>query len=246
MLELLTFENAVALLTLTGLEIVLGIDNIVILAIMSGRLPLEEQSKARRIGLGLAMIMRVALLLSISLIMRLQQPLVTLAGHAVTGRDMVLFGGGLFLLWKSVREIHEHSLTVNSPVEPTAPAYAGKVARSFSVVIAQIVLLDIVFSLDSVITAVGMAQQVSVMVAAIVIAVLVMMLFANAICDFVNRYPTIRMLALAFLLLVGVVLIAEGAGKHIERGYIYFAMAFSLGVEILNLRFGERTPTKAR
>ncbi len=238
--DLLTMENVIALLTLTGLEIVLGIDNIVILAIISGRLPKAKQGKARRIGLGLAMIMRIALLLSISLIMRLQQPLFTVMDHAVTGRDLVLFGGGLFLMWKAVKEIHEHSLSVRRAEDPEVPVYAVKRSRSFVITIGQIVLLDIVFSLDSVITAVGMAQQVTVMVAAIICAVLVMMLFANAVCNFVNRYPTIRMLALAFLLLVGMVLIAEGAGKHIERGYIYFAMAFSLGVELLNLRFGGR------
>jgi len=239
---LLTVENIVALFTLTALEIVLGIDNIVILAIISGRLPKAKQARARRIGLGLAMIMRIVLLLSISLIMRLQQPLFGLFGHAVTGRDMVLFGGGLFLLWKAVKEIHEHSLTVGRAEEPEVPGFASKASRSFAAAIGQIVLLDIVFSLDSVITAVGMATHVPVMVAAIVCAVLVMMLFADAVCNFVNRYPTIRMLALAFLLLVGVFLIAEGAGKHIERGYIYFAMAFSLGVEMLNLRFGHRAP----
>jgi predicted tellurium resistance membrane protein TerC len=240
MYDLFTVENVVALFTLTALEIVLGIDNIVILAIISGRLPKAKQAKARRIGLGLAMIMRIVLLLSISMIMRLQQPLFVVFGHAVTGRDMVLFGGGLFLMWKAVKEIHEHSLSMRRAEEPEVPVYAAKRSRSFVAAIGQIVLLDIVFSLDSVITAVGMAQHVPVMVAAIICAVLVMMLFANAVCDFVNRYPTIRMLALAFLLLVGMVLIAEGAGKHIERGYVYFAMAFSLGVELLNLRFGSR------
>ena len=239
--DLMTVENVVALFTLTGLEIVLGIDNIVILAIISGRLPKKKQARARRIGLGLAMLMRIALLLSISMIMRLQQPLFAVMGHDVTGRDLVLFGGGLFLMWKAVKEIHEHSLSVGRAEAPEMPVYAGTPPRSFATAIVQIVLLDLVFSLDSVITAVGMAQQVPVMVAAIICAVLVMMVFANAVCDFVNRYPTIRMLALAFLLLVGVFLVAEGAGKHIERGYIYFAMAFSLGVELLNLRFGGRT-----
>ena len=238
--ELFTVENVVALFTLTGLEIVLGIDNIVILAIISGRLPKAKQGKARRLGLGLAMIMRIILLLSISLIMRLEQPLFSAMGHAVTGRDLVLLGGGLFLMWKSVKEIHEHSLTARKAEKPEMPVYAEKPSRSFAAAIGQIVLLDIVFSLDSVITAVGMAQHVPVMVAAIICAVLVMMLFANTVCDFVNRYPSIRMLALAFLMLVGMVLVAEGMGKHIERGYIYFAMAFSLGVEMLNLRFGGR------
>ncbi len=243
--DLFTVENAVALFTLTALEIVLGIDNIVILAIISGRLPKAKQAKARRIGLGLAMIMRILLLLSISFIMRLQSPLFTLMGHDFTGRDLVLFGGGLFLMWKAVKEIHEHSLSIGRAEKPEMPVYTGKPSRSFAAAIFQIVLLDIVFSLDSVITAVGMASQVSVMIAAVICAVVAMMIFADAVCNFVNRYPTIRMLALSFLLLVGVFLVAEGAGKHIERGYIYFAMAFSLGVEMLNLRFGHRVEAKS-
>ncbi len=240
MYELFTLENVVALFTLTALEIVLGIDNIVILAIISGRLAKEKQARARRIGLGLAMVMRIALLLSISVIMRLQQPLFAVLDHAVTGRDLVLLGGGLFLMWKSVKEIHEHSQSVGKAEEVHVPGFAGRPSQSFAAAIGQIVLLDLVFSLDSVITAVGMAKHVPVMVAAIICAVMVMMVFADTVCDFVNRYPTIRMLALAFLMLVGVFLVAEGAGKHIERGYIYFAMAFSLGVEFLNLRFGGR------
>jgi predicted tellurium resistance membrane protein TerC len=240
MYDLLTVENVIALFTLTALEIVLGIDNIVILAIISGRLPKARQTSARRIGLGLAMIMRIVLLLSISVIMRLNQPLFAVVGHSVTGRDLVLLGGGLFLMWKSVKEIHEHSHTVGGAGNPEVPGFAAKASTSFAAAIGQIVLLDLVFSLDSVITAVGMAKHVPVMVAAIICAVLVMMVFANVVCDFVNRYPSIRMLALAFLMLVGVFLVAEGLGKHIERGYIYFAMAFSLGVEFLNLRFGGR------
>ncbi len=238
--DLLTVENLIALFTLTALEIVLGIDNIVILAIISGRLAKEKQARARRIGLGLAMLMRIALLLSISVIMRLHQPLFSIMGHPVTGRDLVLLGGGMFLMWKAVKEIHEHSVSAGKAEKPEMPGFAGRPSHSFVAAIGQIVLLDLVFSLDSVITAVGMAQRVPVMVAAIICAVLMMMLFADTVCNFVNRYPTIRMLALAFLLLVGVFLVAEGVGKHIERGYIYFAMAFSLGVEFLNLRFGGR------
>ena len=242
--ELLTLENLVALLTLTGLEIVLGIDNIVILAIISGRLEKSKQGRARRIGLGLAMIMRIALLLSISVIMGLQQTLFSVGAHAVTGRDLVLLGGGVFLMWKAVKEMHAHVTPPSRSEHLSGPGYTGRVPASFAGAIGQIVLLDIVFSLDSVITAVGMARHVPVMIAAIICAVVAMMLFANTVCDFVNRHPTIRMLALAFLLLVGVVLVAEGAGKHIERGYVYFAMAFSLGVELLNLRAAGRAELK--
>jgi predicted tellurium resistance membrane protein TerC len=236
MLDLFTFENLVALLTLTALEIVLGIDNIVVLAVVTGKLDPSVQSRARRVGLAFAMLMRIALLLSISLIMRAQQPLFSIVQHEVSGRELVLLAGGLFLIWKSVREMHHHVEGGESDERP-----ASRAARSFFAAIVQIVLLDIVFSLDSVITAVGMARQVPVMVAAIVLAVLVMMLFANAVSGFVNRHPTIRMLALAFLLLIGVMLLTEGFGKHFNRGYIYFTMAFSLGVELLNLRAGHRT-----
>jgi predicted tellurium resistance membrane protein TerC len=225
---LFTLESLAALFTLTALEIVLGIDNIVVLAIITGRLERKDQPRARKIGLSLAMLMRIALLLSITAIMSLQQPLFTLFEHAFNIRDLILIGGGLFLLYKSVKEIHEKSEGEHDG------SYSA--ARSFKMAILQIVLLDLVFSLDSVITAVGMAQRVPIMVAAIVVAVLVMMLFSGPITDFVNRHPSIRMLALAFLLLVGVMLISEGFGKHIDRGYIYFAMAFSLLVEMLNLR----------
>ncbi len=240
MSHLLTIENLIALITLTSLEIVLGIDNIVVLAVITGKLDRSVQSRARRIGLMLAMGMRILLLLSISLIMKAQQPLFDLLGRGISGRDLILIGGGLFLLWKSVREIH-HNTEGQGEDEPLRHA-----ARSFGAAILQIVLLDLVFSLDSVITAVGMAQQVAVMIAAIIVAVLVMMAFANKVSDFVNRHPTIRMLALAFLLLIGVMLLAEGFGKHIDRGYIYFAMAFSLFVEMLNLRSGHRARAKDR
>jgi predicted tellurium resistance membrane protein TerC len=229
--HLFSIENLAALLTLTALEIVLGIDNIVVLAVITGKLNPDVQSRARRIGLALAMLMRIALLLSLSLIMRAQQPLFSVVGHDVSGRDLVLLGGGLFLLWKSVREMHHHVEGGGETEEAGTTS-----AKSFSAAIAQIVMLDIVFSLDSVITAVGMANNISIMVAAIIIAVLIMMIFADAVSSFVNRHPTIRMLALAFLLLIGVMLLTEGFGKHFNRGYIYFAMAFSLGVEMLNLR----------
>jgi predicted tellurium resistance membrane protein TerC len=236
MLELFTAENLAALLTLTALEIVLGIDNIVMLAVITGRLDPSVQSRARKLGLALAMLMRILLLLSISLIMKAQQPLFSILGHEVSGRELVLLAGGLFLIWKSVREMHHH---VEGSRHEKSPG--SKAASSFLAAILQIVVLDMVFSLDSVITAVGMARQVSVMITAIVLAVLVMMVFANAVSGFVNRHPTIRMLALAFLLLIGVMLLTEGVGKHFDRGYIYFAMAFSLVVELLNLRAGSRS-----
>jgi predicted tellurium resistance membrane protein TerC len=229
MADLFTLESLAALLTLTALEIVLGIDNIVVLAIITGRLEKKDRPRARRVGLGLAMLMRIALLLSITFIMSVQQPLFTLLEHPFNLRDLILIGGGLFLLYKSVKEIHD-----KSEGEEEGAHYSA--ARSFKMAILQIILLDLVFSLDSVITAVGMAQRVPIMIAAIVVAIMVMMLFSGPITEFVNRHPSIRMLALAFLLLVGVMLISEGFGKHIDRGYIYFAMAFSLLVEMLNLR----------
>ncbi len=241
MYDLLTLESLIALITLTSLEIVLGIDNIVVLAVVTGRLPKHQQPRARRVGLGLAMFLRIGLLLSISFIMSMQQSLFTIFEHPVSGRDIILLGGGLFLIWKAVKEIHEKTEGGESEVSH------ARAAKSFASAIVQILLLDLVFSLDSVITAVGMAQRVPVMVAAIMLAVMVMMLFAGAVTAFVNRHPTIRMLALAFLLLIGVMLFAEGLGKHIEKGYIYFAMFFSLFVELLNLRASRRghgTPQK--
>ena len=227
---LLNFENLIALLTLTAMEIVLGIDNIVFLAILTGKLPAAQQGKARRIGLFLAMFMRIGLLLTLSWIMRLTQPLFSVFGHAVSGRDLILLVGGAFLIFKATWEIHD-KLEVPGPHGPQGPAPA-----SFGVAIAQIVALDIIFSLDSVLAAVGMARHIAVMVAAVVAAVGVMMLFADAVCRLIERHPTLKMLALSFLLLIGVMLLAEGSGKHIEKGYIYFAMAFSLGVELLNMR----------
>ena len=219
----------IGLLTLTALEIVLGIDNIVFISILSGRLPSRAQTKARLWGLALAMIMRVVLLLSLSWIIGLTKPLFSIANFDISGRAVILVGGGLFLLAKSTREIH-HKLEADDGVAQTARLL------SFSAVLVQIVLLDIVFSLDSVITAVGMVDEIGVMIAAVMIAVAAMMIFAGRISRFIERYPTLKMLALSFLLLIGVNLIGEGMGFHIPKGYTYFAMAFSVFVEMLNLK----------
>jgi predicted tellurium resistance membrane protein TerC len=228
--HLLSLENLIALLTLTAMEIVLGIDNIVFLAILTGKLPAARQGRARRIGLFLAMFMRILLLLTLTWIMRLTQPLFAVFGHAVSGRDLILLVGGVFLIGKATWEIHD-KLEVPGPHGPSGPA-----ATSFGAAIAQIVALDIIFSLDSVLAAVGMAKHLAVMVAAVVAAVGVMLVFADAVCRLIERHPTLKMLALSFLLLIGVMLVAEGSGRHIEKGYVYFAMAFSLGVEVLNIR----------
>jgi len=222
-------QTWISLLTLTVLEIVLGIDNIIFIAILSGKLPKHEQAKARSLGLGLALFARVGLLCSIFWLMKLTKPLLEVAGRAISGKDMVLIAGGLFLLWKSVHEIH------GSMEGPDERPHAGGHAKLASV-IGQILVIDIVFSLDSVITAVGLVQEVSVMIAAVVIALGIMLFAAKPIGDFVNRHPSVKMLALAFLLMVGLMLVAEGMGQHIPKGYIYFAMAFSFGVEMLNLR----------
>jgi predicted tellurium resistance membrane protein TerC len=220
----------ISLVTLTLLEVVLGIDNVVFLSILVGRLPPAEQPAIRRIGLGLALIARLGLLGAISWIVRLTAPWFTVLGHAFSGRDLILLGGGLFLLFKSTQEIYE-KLEVPHHEHDT-----GGRRASTGAVLFQIMLLDIVFSLDSVITAVGLARQFWIMATAMVMAVGVMMIFAGAISDFVNRHPSMKILALSFLLLIGVLLVAEGTGQHIDRGYVYFAMAFSLGVELLNLR----------
>jgi predicted tellurium resistance membrane protein TerC len=223
----------IGLLTLTALEIVLGIDNIVFISILAGRLPKEKQKKARFCGLSLAMIMRVLLLLSLSWVMHLTQPLFSLGSFAVTGRALILILGGLFLLAKSTREIHHH-------VEGGDEHGAGARRVSFSSILVQIVLLDIVFSLDSVITAVGMVDEIGVMIVAVIAAVAVMLVFSGIISAFIQRHPTLKMLALSFLLLIGVNLIGEGLGFHIPKGYTYFAMGFSLAVEILNLTVRKR------
>ncbi|ACY49102.1 TerC family protein [Rhodothermus marinus] len=234
-------EAWAALVTLTALEIVLGIDNIVFISILSGRLPRHQQRKARLLGLGLAMAGRIALLLSIAWIMRLTAPLFALLGRTFSGRDLILLAGGLFLIGKSTHEIHHRLEGVDEEAVDRAAGTA-----SFAGVITQILLLDLVFSLDSVITAVGMARHVPVMVVAIVLAVLVMMVLAEGIARFIERHPTIKMLALSFLLLIGVMLVAEGFGQHIPRGYIYSAMAFSLFVELLNIKAGARRAQPVR
>ena len=220
----------VAFLTLTALEVVLGIDNIIFITILANRLPESQRDSARRFGLLLAMGTRILLLLSLAWVMRLTDPLFTLMQHAVSGRDMILFFGGLFLIAKSTMEIHS---SLEGPEEHSVGEAA---VQGFFGVVVQIGVLDIIFSLDSVITAVGLVEQVPVMIAAIVVAVLVMMWAARPIGDFVERHPTIKMLALSFLILIGVALVGEGAGLHIPKGYIYFAMAFSLAVEMLNMR----------
>lgn len=224
-----------ALLTLTSLEIVLGIDNVIFISILAGKLPAAEQEKARTIGMILAMVMRIGLLLSISWVMSLTQPLFSALGRSISGRDLILFAGGLFLMAKSTHEIHDK-------LEGEGSATVKANRASFMAVIVQIILLDIVFSLDSVITAVGMSDKIAVMAAAVIIAVLFMMFFASAISSFVDRHPTVKMLALSFLLLIGVMLVAEAFHQHIPKGYIYFAMAFSVFVEMLNLRIrGHKT-----
>jgi predicted tellurium resistance membrane protein TerC len=225
-------ETWISLATLSAMEIVLGIDNIVFLSILAGRLPKEEQPRARRLGLAFALGTRLALLFAISWVMRLTKPLFELVGHGWSGRDLILLAGGLFLLAKATHEIHD-KLEVKHEAELSGAATRR---ASFWGVIVQIGILDIVFSLDSVITAVGMARHLAVMVAAMVLAVGVMLVFAGSIGDFVERHPTMKMLALSFLLLIGVMLVAESFGKHIEKGYIYFAMAFSFVVELLNMR----------
>jgi predicted tellurium resistance membrane protein TerC len=228
----------IGFLTLTVLEIVLGIDNIIFISILCGKLPPDQQPKARRLGLGMAMLMRIALLFSISWVIRLTAPLFAVAGRDISGRDLVLLLGGLFLLGKSTMEIHDK-------LEGGEGHASAKGGPSFANVIVQIALLDIVFSLDSVITAVGMVQQIGVMVAAVVVAVGFMMAFAGPVSDFVHRHPTVKILALSFLLMIGVMLVAEGFHHHIPKGYVYFAMAFSVFVEMLNIRLrGKAAPVK--
>jgi len=226
-------EGWIALGTLTALEIVLGIDNIIFISILVGRLPESQRAFARRTGLGLAMMARLALLFSISWVMGLTEPWVTVFTHEISGRDVILVGGGLFLLFKATHEIH-NSL---EGVEESSPTV---VAASLGMVLLQIALLDIVFSLDSVITAVGLVDQVSLMAIAIILAVVVMLMAAQAIGDFVDEHPTIKILALSFLILVGVTLMVEGFDVHVPKGYIYFAMAFSVTVEMLNIRMRKK------
>ena len=230
MMELLTDPAVwVAFLTLTSLEIVLGIDNVVFISILADKLPAEQRNKARRVGLGLAMLIRILLVMSVAWIVGLTEPVFELFDHGVSWRDIVLIVGGLFLLGKATHEIH-------GSLEGAHGEASAKVRASFASVIAQILLLDIVFSIDSVITAVGLTDVIPVMVAAVVIAVAVMMFAAGPIGGFVSRHPTVKMLALSFLIMIGGLLVAEGFGQHIPHGYVYFAMAFALGVEMLNLR----------
>jgi predicted tellurium resistance membrane protein TerC len=232
-------EAWIALLTLTALELVLGIDNIVFISILAGKLDSRLRLRAWRLGLFLAMFMRIALLFSLTWMMRLTTPLFAVVGNEFSGRDLILILGGLFLLAKSTHEIHQKLEGVESE-HSTGPV------SSFRSVIVQIVLLDVVFSLDSVITAVGMVEEITIMVVAVVIAVGLMMVFARPVGDFVDRHPTIKMLALSFLLLVGMALVADGFGVHIPRGYVYFAMGFSVFVEMLNLRLRRRPSEPVR
>ena len=233
---LLTTDGLIALVTLSAMEIVLGIDNVVFIAILTGRLPAAQQNLARRTGLILALGIRIVLLFAISWIMGLTRPFFAVFGHDVSGRDLILLGGGLFLIAKATWEIYDK-------LEAEHEHGGGGAGRStLSFVLVQILLLDIVFSLDSVITAVGMAQEVIIMVVAMVIAMVVMLVSAGAVSGFVERHPSVKILALSFLLLIGVMLMAEGAGHHMPKGYIYVAMAFSLGVELLNMRYRRNRP----
>ncbi len=233
-MELLTDPQAwIAFATLTALELVLGIDNIIFISILVDKLPPEKREVARRIGLFMAMFMRIGLLLLLSVIVGLVAPLFTVFGQEISGRDLILIVGGLFLIWKSTGEIHQS-------LEGEEEHAASSTANTMTSVILQIMVIDLVFSLDSIITAVGMVDEVAIMIAAVVVSVGLMMLFAKGIGEFVSNHPTIKMLALAFLVVVGVVLMAEGLGHHVPKGYIYFAMAFSLGVELLNIRFRKR------
>jgi predicted tellurium resistance membrane protein TerC len=232
--SLLTVDALLALVALSAMEIVLGIDNVVFIAIIAGDLPPSQQPTARRLGLILALAARIGLLFAISWIMRLTAPLVSVLDQDVSGRDLILLGGGLFLIFKATWEIYD-KLEVE---HPPRPGRAGRAA--FWAVIGQILLLDVIFSLDSVITAVGMAQQIAIMVVAMTIAMLVMLVSAGPVAGFVERHPSVKILALAFLLLIGVMLVAEGLGTRVAKGYIYFAMAFALFVELLNMRYRRR------
>jgi predicted tellurium resistance membrane protein TerC len=225
----LTADGLIALLTLTFLEVILGVDNVIFISILAGKLPADRQQQARRVGLMAAMVMRILLLMSLAWVIRLTAPLFTVFDNEISGRDLILIGGGLFLLAKATLEIHEG-------LEGEEGHGSSRVVPSFGAVIFQIMLLDIVFSLDSVITAIGMADDLSIMVTAVVVAVGIMMFAAEGISAFVNRHPTLKVLALSFLLLIGLSLVGDGLGMHIPKGYVYFAMGFSLFVEMINLR----------
>ena len=240
MLELLTDPQAwIALATLLALEIVLGVDNVVFISILAGKLPASQQRRARTTGLALALVTRILLLLSLSWIIKLTAPLFAVLGHEISGRDLILIVGGLFLLGKSTHEMHQR-------LEGAEGAASARVGPSFAAVIVQILLLDIVFSLDSVITAVGMVDELAIMITAVILALVVMLAFAGRISAFVENHPTVKMLALAFLLLIGTTLIAEGFDQHVSKGYIYFAMAFSLFVEVLNLKARARAADRVK
>lgn len=232
--NLFTLDTLAALVTLTGMEIVLGIDNIIFISILTSRLPVQNQAGVRKLGISLALFLRLGLLFSIGWVMSLTQPFATVLGHPFSGRDLILIGGGLFLMFKAVFEIH-------GKVEgkESSPTEGGGSVNPRAVLV-QILLIDIVFSLDSVITAVGMANQIWIMVVAMVLSVLVMLASASRVHDFVERHPTVKILALSFLLLIGVTLTVEGMGGHVGKGYIYFAMAFSLAIEMLNIRYRSR------
>ena len=243
-MDLITSPEAwIAFATLTALELVLGIDNIIFISILVDKLPLEKREIARRIGLFMAMFLRIALLLLLSYIIGLVEPLFSVMDQAFSGRDLILLAGGLFLIWKSTAEIHQ---SLEGEDEDHATNIKPKVNLIATIV--QIIIIDLVFSLDSIITAVGMVDDVRIMIAAVVISLGLMMLFARAIGEFVEAHPSIKMLALSFLVVVGVVLVAEGLGHHVPKGYIYFAMAFSFGVELLNIRFrkSKAKPVKLR
>jgi predicted tellurium resistance membrane protein TerC len=228
----LTADNLAALVTLTAMEIVLGIDNIIFISILSSKLPREQQGRIRNLGISLALVMRLVLLFSIGWVMSLTEPFFSLFGHGFSGRDLILIAGGLFLMFKAVFEIH--GKVQGEEHEPNVSGRKGSKARA---VLVQILLIDVVFSLDSVITAVGMANEIWIMVVAMVLSVIVMLISAGSVHQFVERHPTVKILALSFLLLIGVTLMMEGMGGHVSKGYIYFAMAFSLAIEILNIRY---------
>jgi predicted tellurium resistance membrane protein TerC len=231
-MELLTVENLIALVSLTSLEIVLGIDNIVFIAIIASRLGPERRNTARLVGLSVAIVTRLLLLLTLSFLASLTAPVVSFGSYALSGRDLILLFGGLFLIYKATKEIHEKTVGDESELDLAG----GAKTVSLGGVVAQIVLIDIIFSLDSVITAIGMTDNLPVMALAVILAVVVMLIFSGKIVDFIEANPTVKMLALAFLLMIGFVLVLDGSGHHVEKGYIYFAMAFSLTVEVLNLR----------
>jgi predicted tellurium resistance membrane protein TerC len=238
---LLSTEGLISLVSLAVMEIVLGIDNILLVAILSQRVSPDSRTKVRRVGIGLALVLRIGLLMTLSWIMGMTRPLFTVMGNELSGRDLVLLGGGLFLMYKATHELY---LRMEGDEEEAAHGGAGKHAKSFSI-IAQILVLDIVFSLDSVITAVGMARALSVMIVAMVIAVAVMLVFANVVADFVTRHPSMKILALSFLLMIGVLLVADSFGHHVNRGYVYFAMGFSLTIELFNMRLRKKSTKKS-